>query len=383
MTPPLGYCDLPQNKVCKLVKSLYSLKQAPRKWNEKLTCSLIEYGFVQSKNDYSLFVKSDDESFVGLLVYVDDIVVTGSHVSEIDKVKKFLSTKFMIKDLGVLKYFLGIEVLKSEQGLCLSQRKYCLDLLAEFGLTGCKPALTPIEVSFVDEKVDAPIEKINQYQRLLGRLIYLTLTRPDISFTVHVLSQFMHFPMKSHMKLALRLLRYLKKSPGKVVHIVKSNVSDIKVFVDSDWAKRVMERKSITGYAIFLNESLIAWKSKKQPTISRSSAEAEFRALATVTCEVVWVLKILNDLKIKFSIPVNVFVDNKAAIQIASNPVFHEKTKHFEIDLFYVRDKIVGGVIKPVKLDSEENVADIFTKGLNSLQHEYLVEKLLMKDMFT
>ncbi|XP_071694344.1 uncharacterized protein [Rutidosis leptorrhynchoides] len=313
-----------------------------------LPLALVENGFNRSKNDYSLFIKSVNGVFIALLVYVDDIVVTGNNVKEILKFKKFLSSKFKIKDLGVLKYFLGIEVIRSNTEICLSQRKYTLDLLSEFGLLGSKPCQTPIKpnVKFDGNKINyLPLTNITEYQRLVGKLIYLTLTRPDISYSVHVLSQFMHSPRVSHLKCAMRVLKYLKSAPGLGICVKRSDENSIVAFVDSDWGKGIMERKSITGYCLFLNGSIIGWKSKKQSAISRSSAEAEYRALADASCEVIWVLKLLDEFEVKYSLPVPMFMDDSAAIKIASNPVFQEKTKHFGVDLHFVREKISSGVL--------------------------------------
>ncbi|XP_076893850.1 uncharacterized protein LOC143545969 [Bidens hawaiensis] len=197
-------------------------------------------GFVQSKSDYSLFIKSIDNVLIVLLVYVDDIVITGNNVEEIGKIKGLLRNKFLIKDLGILKYFLGIEVLYSSSGVCLNQRKYCVELLAEFGLTASKPVNTPIEqnhiVTSFCEKDSTLLENITGYQKLVGKLIYLSHTRPDISYSIQFLSQFMHSPTSSHLKLALRLLRYLKKSPGRGIKICKEGGYELKAYADSDWA---------------------------------------------------------------------------------------------------------------------------------------------------
>ena len=273
-----------------------------------------------------------------------------------------------------------------------------MELLAEYGLLASKPAVTPIETNFVVsdivrkkrknrknravEKEDLPLTDLTGYQRLLGKLIYLTLTRPDISYSVSSLSQFMHKPLQSHIKLALRVLRYLKGSPGKGITFNKNDDLGLKAYVDADWAKCPSTRRSVTGYMLFFGNSLIAWKSKKQKTLATSSAEAEYRAMASVTCEVVWVLKILNELGIKNSLPAKIFCDNKAAIKIAANPVFHERTKHLEIDLHLVREKIANGVIESIWVNSQHQLADILTKGLPTAQHDFLCEQINLCDVY-
>ncbi|GKA10073.1 ribonuclease H-like domain-containing protein [Tanacetum coccineum] len=186
MDLPEGYYSSDDKRVCKLKKSLYGLKQAPRQWNAKLTQTLIECGFKQCKSDYSLFTKSKNGNFLALLVYVDDIIVIGNYFDEIQKLKEFLRTKFQIKNLGKQKYFLGTEVLDTHQGLFLSQRKYCLDWLSEFGLLACKPSATPLEqnVAISNEpiEINKVLDNIIDYQKLIGKLSYLTQIRPDISY---------------------------------------------------------------------------------------------------------------------------------------------------------------------------------------------------------
>ncbi|GKE15668.1 ribonuclease H-like domain-containing protein [Tanacetum coccineum] len=188
MSLPLVYFPSNETRVCKLNKSLYDLKQAPRQWNAKLTTALIENNFVQTKSDYSLFTKSYGDVFIPLLVYVDDIIITGNSLSKINKFKQFLKTKFMIKDLGKLKYFLGIEVLETPSGICLNQRKYCLELIDKFGLLASKPSYIPMQpnISLSSEPKDDDhlLNNITEYEKLIGKLIYLTTTRPDNAYTV-------------------------------------------------------------------------------------------------------------------------------------------------------------------------------------------------------
>ncbi|GJS64961.1 ribonuclease H-like domain-containing protein [Tanacetum coccineum] len=238
MSLPEGYNRVNNHKVFKLNKSLYGLKQAPRQWNAKLTTALVEHGFEQSKFDYSLYVKKKGSMFVALLVYVDDIVITWNDEVEIKSFKNFLSSKFLIKDLGELKYFLGIEVLKSDKGLCMTQRKYCLELLHEYGLLAAKPVDIPFlentVLSHVETDKDKFLNNFTSYQKLVWKLIYLTHTRPDINYVVHCLSQHMHSPLQSHFKAALRVLRYLKGSPSLGLQFDKCSDLKLRAYADAD-----------------------------------------------------------------------------------------------------------------------------------------------------
>lgn len=258
--------------------------------------------------------------------------------------------------------------------------------MSEFGYLGCKPVSVPIEQSSLItsklEKNQQDLKNITGFQKLIGKLIYLSLTRPDISYTVQFLSQFMHKPKEVHLNLALRLLRYLKRNPGKGLTFKKSNKLNLYGFADSDWAKCLSTRKSVTGFCIFLGECLVSWKSKKQSTVSRSTAEAEYRAMCSATCELMWLKNLLFELNVDCQLPMLLNCDSQAALSIAANPVFHERTKHFELDLHFLREKVAYGIINPVKVDSENQLADIFTKGLSVDQHEVFCEKLGLVDLF-
>lgn len=297
--------------------------------------------------------------------------------------EKKLAKEFEVKDLGVLKYFLGIEFARSKKGIFINQRKYVLDLLKETGLLGCKAAETPVEPNMKLElaKAEEVIDR-ERYQRLVGRLIYLSHTRPDISFAVSMVSQFMHSPGPRHFEAVYRILRYLKGSPGKGLMFEKHGHLEIEVFTDADWAGSTMDRRSTSGYCTFVGGNLVTWKSKKQSVVARSSAEAEFRSVAHGVCEVMWIKGILDELQIPSSIPMKVYCDNKAAIAIAHNPVLHERTKHVEVDKHFIKEKLDSGLICMPYISSDDQTADILTKGLHRRQFIRLVNKLSMEDIF-
>ena len=389
MTLPLGYQvsqvpDTGEKLACKLNKSIYGLKQASRQWFLKFAAAISSHGFIQSKADYSLFTKGNGSTFVALLVYVDDILLTGPSPSNINSVKDSLKAHFKLKDLGQARYFLGLELSRSERGLMLSQRKYCLQILEDTGFLDSKPVVAPMDPNLKlckSEGEQLTEEDATCYRRLIGRLIYLQISRPDICFFVHRLSQFLHKPTKHHLDAAHHLLKYLKGSPGQGVLIKPIDSFHLKAFVDADWGSCLDTRRSITGFCIFLGDSIISWKFKKQPTVSRSSAEAEYRALASVTSELVWITQLLTDFKVKTLMSATVFCDNQAAIAIASNPTFHERTKHIEIDCHFVRDKIVEGFLKVLPINTSLQLADMFTKALPSSTLNRHISKLGMKDI--
>ncbi|GJR87364.1 ribonuclease H-like domain-containing protein [Tanacetum coccineum] len=324
MTLPQGYDNIDRSKVCKLTKSLYRLKQAKRQWNAKLTTALAEHGFKQSKFDYSLYIKQKGVVFISMLVYIDDIVIT---------------------DLGVLKCFLGIKNLKNENGLCMPQRKYCLELLYEYGLLAARP----VDIHFLENSVlcfeesenDKYLSDFTSYQKLVGKLIYLTNTRPDIGYVVHCLNQHMHSPLQSHFKVALRVLRYLK---GSGCGIQFNKRSDLKLiaFADANWAK----------------------------------------SMSSTSCEIIWLGYLLHSLGLKDLYPMDLNCDNSSAIQIDANRAFHDRTKHFELDVHFVREKVMAGIIKIVKINTNLQVANIFTKCLGVVQHNLFCRKLGLPDMF-
>jgi len=382
MKLPPGFRVSQHGLVCKLRKSLYGLRQAPRCWFGKLSSALVRYGFQQSQKDHSLFCFHQKGVQLAVLVYVDDLVITGNNSDDIHSFKKYLHKCFHMKDLGRLKYFLGVEVARSPFGIFLCQRKYALDIITETGLLSAKPASTPCEENHrLGLATGPPLIDPSSYRRLVGRLIYLCFTRPDLTYSVHILSQFMQQPRVEHWHAALRVVRYLKGHPGQGILLPSNNDLQLYGWCDADWASCPLTRRSLTGWFIKLGNAPISWKTQKQHTVSASSAEAEYRSMAKTTRELIWVKDILSSLSVMHTPPVRLYCDNQAALHIAKNPVFHERTKHIEVDCHFVRDEIIQNRLLPSYVPTTTQLADPFTKAIGLKRFGPLLSKLGIQDL--
>lgn len=377
MKIPQGFSDPNETRVCRLRKSLYGLKQSPRCWFAKLTEALLKYGFTQTKSDYTLFVYSKNRVSLRIFAYVDDLIISGSTPRDIKLLKEYLSLCFHMKDLGFLKYFLGIEVARGPSGFYLCQRKYATDIVTEVGLLGCKPAGAPMDQNHQLGSIEGPvISEPERYKRLVGRLIYLLATRPDLTYVVHILSQFMQTPKEEHWLAALKIVRYLKGTLGQGIILRAKSSMHVTGWCDSDWGGCTTSRRSLSGWIVQIGDSPISWKTKKQDTVSCSSAEAEYRAMGAATKELLWLKGLLKEIGIEHKEPMTLYCDSLPAIHISSNPVLHERTKNIEIECHFIKDEIVKGVIKPAYVSTRNQFIDIFTKALGRKEFEIFLDKL-------
>lgn len=380
MEPPPGV-EVPSGYIWRLRRALYGLKQAPRAWFARFSSVICAAGFCPSDHDPALFVHTSEHGRTLLLLYVDDMLITGDDLEYIAFVKKKLSEQFMMSDLGPLSYFLGIEFTSTVDGYYLSQHRYIEDLLAQSGLTDTKTVTTPMELHVRLRPTDGTLlDDPSRYRHLVGSLVYLTVTRPDIAYAVHILSQFVSAPTSVHYGHLLRILRYLRGTATLCLFYAATSPLQLRAFSDSTWASDPADRQSVTGYCIFLGTSLLTWKSKKQVAVSRSSTEVELQALATTTSEIVWLHWLLADFGVSCDVSTPLLCDNTGAIQIANDPVKHELTKHIGVDASFTRSHCQQSTIALHYVPSELQVADFFTKAQTREHHRLHLLKLNVID---
>eukprot|EP00253_Pinus_taeda_P003400 PITA_03400 len=340
MEQPIGFIQTDSSLVCRLKKSLYGLKQAPRAWYAKMDSFLLESGFSRCYSDNTVYTKKVGNSLIILVLYVDDLILTGSDPNLINHVKSSLKKKFEMTDLGHLHYFLGLQVLQSKKGISLSQSKYACDILHHFHMEDCKPAPSPFQsgvklsVSCTSPEVDATL-----YLQLVGKLLYLTHTRPDLSFAVGLVARFLQNPRESHWKAAKRILRYVRGP--------------------------------------------ITWACKKQAAISLSSAEAEYRGAVEASKEALWLRQILSEFGFEQQHPTTLWCDNQSAIQLCKDPFQHQRSKHIELHMHFIRKLIHDHVLEVQYCSTDDQFADIFTKALTEAKFTKLRYMLGVQEVVT
>ncbi|KAJ9536171.1 hypothetical protein OSB04_un000651 [Centaurea solstitialis] len=372
---PEGFVDpdFPDH-VCILDKALYGLKQAPRAWYETLTNHLLSKGFKRGTIDTTLFLKKEGDDLLLVQIYVDDIIFGSTNPELCTKFSKIMETEFEMSMMGELNFFLGIQVKQNPDGIFINQSKYIKDMLKKFNMTDCSPIKTPMPTGnllgpdLAGKSVDQKI-----YRSMIGSLLYLTATRPDIMFATCFCARFQANPKESHLAAVKRILRYLKGTPEMGLWYPKDSSFELISFTDSDYGGCKLDRKSTSGSCQFLGDKLVSWTSKKQNCVSTSTAEAEYVAAASCCSQVLWMKTQLLDYGYKLK-RVPIYCDSESAIAITSNPVQHSKTKHIDIRYHFIKDNVEKGNIEMFFVQTDYQLADLFTKPLDEKRFNFLAK---------
>ena len=381
MTPPPGM-DMPEGYCLRLLKSLYGLKQAPRNWNKNIVTYIKSLGFKQCVLDNCLFVKHVNNEIYLISLYVDDILVAGSNLKEVERIKRQFTVRYEMKDLGELNFYLGMKISRTDDFIKLDQTGYIRDILKKYdyllqghdGRTYNTPMerdlkLRKHERQFMTTKQQVYVSKF-PYQNIVGALLYLALnTRPDISYAVGVLARFNSYPTYRSCKAIIRLLLYLRHTQTRGIQF-RGDELNLFGYSDADWAGDLDTRRSTTGYVIYAAGGPIAWQSKLQTTVAVSTMEAEYMAAFGAIQELIWLKGVLRELGILIVDPIKLNMDAKSAIALAKNPMHHKRSKHIDIKYHWLREHTYeNGTVNPEHCATEDMVADIMTKALAADLH--------------
>ena len=334
------------NHVYYLDKALYGLKQAPRAWYETLSKFLIENQFTRGIIDKTLFFRKLKGDLLLVQIYVDDIIFGSTNPKLCEKFSKLMQSRYQMSMMGELNYFLGLQIKQSDDGTFIHQTKYIKDLLRRFDMQDCSIAKTPIATA---TKLDADKQgkSVDQtsYRGMIGSLLYLTASRPDIMFSTCLCARFQAEPKESHLVAVKRIFRYLKGTPNLGLWYPKESGFQLVGYSDSDYAGCKVDRKSTTGSCQFLGNRLVSWFSKKQQSVSSSTAEAEYIAAGSCCAQLLWIRNQLMDYGISLS-RIPLYCDNTSAINISKNPVQHSKTKHIDVRYHFIREHVESGTVE-------------------------------------
>ncbi|RVW82656.1 Retrovirus-related Pol polyprotein from transposon RE1 [Vitis vinifera] len=328
-----------EEKVYLLKKALYGLRQAPRAWYSRIDTHLLTLGFHKSLSEFTLYIKKIEEDILIVSLYVDDLLVTGSNAGFVNKFKAEMEQVFEMTDLGEMSYFLGMEVHQKQNEIFIYQQKYAKEILKKFKMEECKPTSTPMNQKEKFCKEDGA-KKVDEglYRSMIGCLMYLTATRPDIMHVVSLLSRYMHCASEIHFQAAKRVIRYVKGTVDYGIKFSQVQSFNFHGFSDSDWAGCVDDMRSTLGYCFSFGSGVFSWSSRKQEVVAQSTAEAEYIAAVAAVNQALWLRKLLTDLDMKQEVSTKVFVDNQATISIANDPVFHDLS-FYEKDLEFAAPK--------------------------------------------
>ncbi|GJV91579.1 putative ribonuclease H-like domain-containing protein [Tanacetum coccineum] len=371
---PLGFVDPAHpNKVYKVIKALYGLHQAPRAWYETLSSFLMENGFRRGTIDKTLFIKKKKSDIMLVQVYVDDIIFGSTKKSMCTEFEECMHKRFQMSSMGELTFFLGLQVKQQPDGIFISQDKYVADILKKFDFLSIRTATTPIESNkpLVKDEDGVDVD-VHVYRSMIGSLMYLTASRPDIMFAVCACARFQVTPKASHLNAVKRIFRYLKHQPKLGLWYPRDSPFELEAYSDSDYGGASLDRKSTTGGCQFLGRRLISWQCKKQTIMANSTTKAEYVAAANCCGQVLWIQNQMMDYGFNF-MNTKIHIDNESTISVIKNPVAHSRTKHIEIRFHFIRDCYEKRLIEVIKIHTDHNVVDLLTKGFDVTGFNFLV----------
>ena len=364
-----------------LFKALYGLKQAPRTWYDTLSEFLLENGFTRGVIDKTLFYKKHNGDLILVQVYVDDIIFGSTNENLCKRFAKLMQSRYEMSMMGELNYFLGLQVSQRQDGIFICQSKYVRDLLKKYHLEDSSPAKTPMATATkLDKDESGKKVDITAYRGMIGSLLYLTASRPDIMFATCLCARFQADPRESHLIAVKRIFRYLKGSPNLGIWYPKDTDFNLVGYTDSDYAGCRIDRKSTSGSCQFLGRRLVSWYSKKQHSVSTSTAEAEYIAAGSCCAQILWMRNQLQDYGLVLN-KIPIMCDNTSAIAISNNPVQHSRTKHIDIRYHFLREHVMSGTVELHFVPTEQQLADIFTKPLDESTFSRLVSELGMLNL--
>ncbi|GJR66097.1 putative ribonuclease H-like domain-containing protein [Tanacetum coccineum] len=374
---PPGFEDTSfPNKVYKVEKVLYGLHLAPRAWYETLSTYLLNNGFHRGQIDKTLFIRRHKDDILLVQVYVDDIIFGSTKKEMSTEFEKLMHDKFQMSSMGELSFFLGLQVKQKSDGIFISQDKYVAEILKKFDFASIKTASTPMETNKpLTKDEEAENVDVHLYRSMIGSLMYLTASRPDIMFAVCACARFQVTPKTSHLHAVKRIFRYLKGQPKLGLWYPRDSPFDLEAFSDSDYAGASLDRKSTTGGCQFLGKRLISWQCKKQTIVANSTTEAEYVAAANCCGQVLWIQNQMLDYGYNL-MNTNIYIDNESTICIVKNPVSHSKTKHIEIRYHFIRDSYEKKLIQVIKIHTDKNVADLLTKAFDVSRFNFLIASI-------
>ncbi|WVZ81140.1 LOW QUALITY PROTEIN: hypothetical protein U9M48_028556 [Paspalum notatum var. saurae] len=348
------------DRVYKLRKALYGLKQAPRAWYARLKSFLLKSGFGMGSVDKTLFLLSRGGDTLIVQIYVEDIIFGGSSHALVSSFAEQMSREFEMSLMGELQFFLGLQIKQGPEGIFIHQAKYTRDILKKFEMGDSKPMTTPMSTNMaLDADEDGEAVDQKEFRGMIGSLLYLTATRPDIQFAVCLCARYQASPRTSHRQAVKRIFRYLKFTPELGLWYSSGSPLFLRGFSDADHAGCRIDRNTCQ----LLETSLVSWSSRKQASVSLSTIEAEYIAAGSCCSQLLWMKATLSDFGLRFG-KIPLLVDSTSAISVAKNPVLHSRTKHIDVRFHFLRDHYEKGDIDLVHVASENQLADIFTKPL-------------------